>query len=248
MLRIFAPEWTVKALSFIGWKEGEPIYHRRISKGIERAQKKITMRNSQIRQRILEFDQILDTHRSNIYSLRRNVLECADLLDEVNTIFDNVICRTLQNTSHSNKLKKNYVSEFVNVIEDIVSVDISNPFDQYQKVSKLELTKWAKNVFTSHYSKREAENKKEPFERTVKYILLRYFNNLWQTYLKNLESLKSKMSMSTYTHYDILAWYRSESDRIFDVLISTMEDWFSETIFRLKFKPQEEIKQVSNSK
>jgi len=41
LMRIFAPEWTVKALSWIGWDEGQPIYHKRISKGIEKAQKKV---------------------------------------------------------------------------------------------------------------------------------------------------------------------------------------------------------------
>ncbi|MHC4913116.1 MAG: preprotein translocase subunit SecA, partial [Planctomycetota bacterium] len=48
LMRVFAPEWTVKALSWIGWEEGQPIYHKRISKGIEKAQKKVEERNFEI--------------------------------------------------------------------------------------------------------------------------------------------------------------------------------------------------------
>ena len=35
LMRIFAPTNAVKWLSWIGWEEGQPIYHKRISKGIE---------------------------------------------------------------------------------------------------------------------------------------------------------------------------------------------------------------------
>ena len=40
LVKTFAPEWTVKALSWIGWEEGQPIYHPRISKGIAKGAEK----------------------------------------------------------------------------------------------------------------------------------------------------------------------------------------------------------------
>jgi preprotein translocase subunit SecA len=74
LMRVFAPEWTVKALSWIGWEEGQPIYHSRISKGIERAQKKVEERNFEIRKSLLEYDEVMDYQRKIFYSRRRNVL------------------------------------------------------------------------------------------------------------------------------------------------------------------------------
>jgi preprotein translocase subunit SecA len=62
-MRVFAPEWTVKALSWIGWEEGQPIYHKRISKGIARAQKKVEERNFEIRKSLLEYDEVMDYQR-----------------------------------------------------------------------------------------------------------------------------------------------------------------------------------------
>jgi len=56
LMRVFAPEWTVKALSWIGWEEGQPIVHKRISKGIEKAQKKVEERNFEVRKSLLEYD------------------------------------------------------------------------------------------------------------------------------------------------------------------------------------------------
>ena len=73
-MRIFAPEWTVKALSWIGWEEGQPIYHKRISKGIAKAQKKVEERNFEIRKSLLEYDEVMDYQRKIFYSRRRDLL------------------------------------------------------------------------------------------------------------------------------------------------------------------------------
>jgi len=74
LMRVFAPEWTVKALSWIGWEEGQPIMHKRISKGIERAQKKVEERNFEIRKSLLEYDEVMDYQRKIFYSRRRQIL------------------------------------------------------------------------------------------------------------------------------------------------------------------------------
>jgi len=74
LMRVFAPEWTVKALSWIGWEEGQPIYHKRISKGIGRAQKKVEERNFEIRKSLLEYDEVMDYQRRIFYTRRRKIL------------------------------------------------------------------------------------------------------------------------------------------------------------------------------
>ena len=74
LMRVFAGEWTVKALSWIGWEEGQPIYHKRISKGIEKAQKKVEERNFEIRKSLLEYDEVMDYQRKIFYSRRRDLL------------------------------------------------------------------------------------------------------------------------------------------------------------------------------
>ena len=79
LMRIFAPEQTVKLLSLIGWQEGEPIYHKRISKGIEKAQKKVEERNYEIRKSLLEYDEVMDYQRKTFYTRRRQILEGREL-------------------------------------------------------------------------------------------------------------------------------------------------------------------------
>ena len=103
LMRIFAPEWTVKALSWIGWEEGQPIYHRRISKGIERAQKKVEERNFEIRKSLLEYDEVMDYQRKIFYGQRRKILAGKGLKNIIEEMIDAVIaknCDTILNENY----------------------------------------------------------------------------------------------------------------------------------------------------
>ncbi|MCK4294478.1 MAG: preprotein translocase subunit SecA [Planctomycetes bacterium] len=103
LMRIFAPEWTVKALSWIGWEEGQPIYHKRISKGIEKAQKKVEERNFDVRKSLLEYDEVMDYQRKHFYSRRRQILAGKGLKNVILEMIDAAItksCETILDESY----------------------------------------------------------------------------------------------------------------------------------------------------
>jgi preprotein translocase subunit SecA len=75
LMKLFAGEWTIKVLGFLGMKEGEAIEDKRISKGILRAQKKVEERNFLARKNLLEYDEVMDRQRGIFYGMRQKVLE-----------------------------------------------------------------------------------------------------------------------------------------------------------------------------
>ena len=103
LMRIFAPEWTVKALGWIGWQEGEPIYHKRISKGVEKAQKKVEQRNFEARKSLLDYDEVMDYQRQVFYTRRQSILEGRNLEGIIWDMIDDVIeenCATMLNSDY----------------------------------------------------------------------------------------------------------------------------------------------------
>ena len=106
LMRVFAPEWTVKALSWIGWEEGQPILHKRISNGIERAQKKVEERNFEIRKSLLEYDEVMDYQRKIFYSRRREILAGKGLKKIIQDMIDAAItnnCDTILNPDYPHR-------------------------------------------------------------------------------------------------------------------------------------------------
>ncbi|MEN8127953.1 MAG: preprotein translocase subunit SecA [Planctomycetota bacterium] len=97
LMRIFAPDITVKLLSFIGWEEGMPIQHGRISKGIEKAQKKVEERNFESRKSLLEYDEVMDFQRKYFYGSRRKVIEGRDLKQTIQQMIEDMINGACEN-------------------------------------------------------------------------------------------------------------------------------------------------------
>ncbi|MEE8578048.1 MAG: preprotein translocase subunit SecA, partial [candidate division Zixibacteria bacterium] len=94
--RMFAPEWTIKALTKIWVEEGEPIYHRWINRQIENAQKKVEERNFDVRKSLLEYDEVMDYQRRVFYSRRREILSGRGLKEIIKEMIDSTISKSCE--------------------------------------------------------------------------------------------------------------------------------------------------------
>lgn len=89
LMRLFASERISKIMVRMGVKEGEVMQHSMLTSSIERAQRKVEENNFGVRKRLLEYDDVMNSQRSVIYSKRKNALFGERLDVELNnTIFD----------------------------------------------------------------------------------------------------------------------------------------------------------------
>ncbi len=82
LLRIFGSERIAPLMKRLGMEEGEAIEAKMLSGAIERAQRKVEVRNFDIRKHLLEYDDVMNKQRGSIYAWRRNVLGNEDLRGE----------------------------------------------------------------------------------------------------------------------------------------------------------------------
>ena len=89
LMRLFSSERIAKVMDRLGFEEGEMIEHPMISKSIERAQRKVEENNFGIRKRLLEYDDVMNSQRTVIYSRRRNALAGERIdIDRNNIVLD----------------------------------------------------------------------------------------------------------------------------------------------------------------
>lgn len=74
LMRIFGSERVSRFMDKFGYKEGDVIEHSWMTKTIERNQKRMEQNNFGIRKRLLEYDDVMNKQRTNIYRSRRNAL------------------------------------------------------------------------------------------------------------------------------------------------------------------------------
>ena len=74
LMRLFGSERIAKTMDRFGFKEGEVLEHSMVTKSLERAQKKVEENNFGIRKRLLEYDDVMNIQRENIYKKRKHAL------------------------------------------------------------------------------------------------------------------------------------------------------------------------------
>jgi preprotein translocase subunit SecA len=126
LMRLFGSERISSLMVRMGIEEGEVIQHSMISKSIERAQKKVEENNFGIRKRLLEYDDVMNSQRTVIYTKRKNALFGERLdVDLSNTIFD-----VVEDIVTEYKESANYEGFTLEVIR-LFSVDIELSADEF---------------------------------------------------------------------------------------------------------------------
>ena len=74
-MRIFGSDRIAGLMQRLGMEEGVPIEHGMVTKAIERAQKQVEAQNFATRKHLLEYDDVMNKQRENVYALRRELLE-----------------------------------------------------------------------------------------------------------------------------------------------------------------------------
>jgi preprotein translocase subunit SecA len=134
LMRLFASERIAGLMDRMGFKEGEVLEHNMLSKSVERAQKKVEENNFGIRKRLLEYDDVMNSQRTVVYTRRRNALIGERIsLDVLNTLYDSTSALVEQHADVGNY--KDFGLELFRTLA------IENPFGEEQfhdtKASKL---------------------------------------------------------------------------------------------------------------
>ena len=89
LMRMFGSERIAPLMDRMGLKEGEVIQHPMITKQIEKAQKKVEENHFGVRKHLLEYDDVMNSQRTVIYSKRHHALFGERLsIDINNMMFD----------------------------------------------------------------------------------------------------------------------------------------------------------------
>ncbi len=96
LMRIFAPEWVSNLLLRMGMEEGQSIESRLVSRQIGKAQKRVEERHFDSRKHLLEYDEVMDHQRKEVYSARQRILHGANCKARILEMLDKQIDAALE--------------------------------------------------------------------------------------------------------------------------------------------------------
>ncbi len=120
LMRLFGQDRVSNIMDRMGLKDGENIQHPMVTKSIERAQKKVEENNFGIRKRLLEYDDVMNSQRNIIYTLRKNALEGDRLQIDITNIMFDTIEEIVTDNKSSNDFK-NFEFQLITTFFDVIS-------------------------------------------------------------------------------------------------------------------------------
>ena len=91
LMRLFKSDWVDRVLLALKVPDDVPIENKSVTKSIASAQSQVESQNFESRKNVLKYDDVMSRQREVIYGERREVLEGADLKDQIRLMIDDAV-------------------------------------------------------------------------------------------------------------------------------------------------------------
>jgi preprotein translocase subunit SecA len=222
----------------LGLKPGEVIESGMVTRGIERAQKKVEARNFDIRKNLLEYDEVMDKQRKFIYSQRQEVLEFSGLREKIVGMFEEVLEPILE--AHAgNKDEPIEYDEIRSWVEHKIGEAVE--LDGLERVDRSELFDWIVDRMQDVFQKREQHYGEEEWSRVQRLLLLDTIDQKWKDHLHAMEVLKAGIGLRGYAQVDPKNEYKKEGYEKFKLLKESIADQVTNLIFKVELSSRSMI-------
>jgi len=241
LMRLFGAERIKKMMEFMKIPDDMPIENRTISKSIESAQKKVEGHHFDMRKHLVEYDDVMNSHREIIYKRRRKILESKNIKNDIVILIEKEAESIVLNNTHGRKVEEwdyKEMSETLNALHK----DAINPIPQ-EELEKIaieeDLIEKIKTHLFEEYTQREKILPDESIMRNLeRHIYLRVIDTLWMEHIDEMSYLRERVSLMGYGQRDPLLEYKQRGYETFQKLLSSIETSTVNTLFKIRLEEQ----------
>jgi preprotein translocase subunit SecA len=246
LVRLFAGDRIKNIMERFKVPDDEPMEASILSKQIENAQKKVEEQNFVMRKNVLKYDDVMNTQRQVIYAQRRNVLEGADMREEVLGWIDEVIANVVDTYTAEEYSEAWDLGALTQAMADLYGSDISA--DELREEVALErdaLVEEFQEDARDAYAEKEQqlglnESTGLPLIRDLeRYVTLQVVDTRWREHLENMDYLREGVHLRAFAQKDPLVEYRGEGHRMFEELGMQIREEVVGLLFHAQLAPQE---------
>ncbi len=252
LLRLFASPRLTSVLQRFRPPEGEPISAGILNRSIETAQKRIEQRNYMIRKHTLEYDDVMNKQRHEVYDFRNSVLHADDVGAIATELLEDVCYHTAekhcQNRNDENGWDIEGLRQWL-ILHFPVTFKEGELDDQSFDVSEIAQRATDKIVQAfkeklerenSKFRKEEGSNRPSPANEAVRNLIIRAIDNRWQEHLLAMDHLRADVNLRTVGQRDPLTEFKYEAFSLFDELGAELRQEIAQDLFKFQIISQQQ--------
>uniref|UniRef100_A0A7S4MLQ1 SecA family profile domain-containing protein n=1 Tax=Odontella aurita TaxID=265563 RepID=A0A7S4MLQ1_9STRA len=229
MFVVFGGDGLQNILKTFRVSEDMPVEAPQVTDALDKVQGAVEEKYREIREQILNFDEVLNGQRKVIYQRRQKVLfgsseDTLKLMEEYNrdTVADIVKAQSSEDgeTVDVDKVLEK-VGQFFPPVRPVLDKGDLEGLDQEGVTAFVGVA--VEEIFKSKMDELDAKaGQPGSLARSANYITMVSMDNAWSEHLQNMENLKESVVFLKYMGRDIVAEYKSEAYNMFQGLEDKM--------------------------
>jgi len=237
LMRIFGSDRISGLMDKLGMDEEMPIENKMVSKAIENAQKRVEAHNFDIRKHLLEYDDVMNKQRSEIYSFRKEILKGQNLTDRIMDMLEDVIDELLSIYCPEEKHVDDW--DMKGLRDALYGVFSIAP--DIRPMNLDALREALLSEMKAAYQAREAEIGSEIIRYLEKVVMLQVIDTQWKDHLLGMDHLKEGIGLRGYGQKDPLVEYKKEAFDVFADMTSRLSTEIVSRLFKIQVQKQEPV-------
>lgn len=253
VMRIFGGGKIKNIMERLKLPETEPIENKMVTRAIEGAQERVEGYYFDMRKQVLAYDDVMNRQRNAIYTLRRSILkdgtwkdagrDAMPIEDRIKEMIADGARQLVAIHAGDRDPSEWNIEEIAESIHSVTGSDLEDIHATLQQVVNTakaegpqEAVEHASNVvqdiMLKSFEERKSTMGDDIFSQLLRAASLRAIDMLWMDHLDTMDYLRTGIGLRGYGQRDPYVEYQKEGHRLFNDLLSTIQQEIVEVVFK----------------
>lgn len=243
LLRIFGGDRMRAIADRLKLEPGVAIESKMLTRMIESAQRKVEGRNYDIRKQLLEFDDVQNDQRHEIYGLRNEILEATDCSELIKNLREGYFTDLFRSFVPADTVEEQWDLDALNDKLKSgfgIEIDFKKMLDADTATTDEDLLKALIDRANEIYEAKETLVGHDAFAAFGRSVLLQVIDQLWRQHIAALDALRQGIYLRGYAQKQPKQEYKREAFTMFEQLLDSIRETTTTVLMRVEIKQPEE--------
>jgi preprotein translocase subunit SecA len=245
LMRMFNSDKVAHFMEWLKTPPEVPIESKAVSRSIRSAQTQVEQQNFEIRKDVLKYDDVLNRQRKVIYGERREVLEGADLHEQVRDMVDEVITAYVTGATEEGFPEEWDLDRLWTAFRELYhpTLTIHDVIEEVggekAGLSREFLIEVLREDAQKAYERREEELTPDVMRELERRVVLSVLDRKWREHLYEMDYLREGIGLRAMAQRDPLIEYQREGYDLFNSMMEGIKEESVGNLFNLQVEVQE---------
>ena len=243
LLRIFGGDRMKAIADRLKLEHGVAIESKMLSRMIESAQRKVEGRNYDVRKQLLEFDDVQNDQRKEIYRLRNEILESKDVSDMINSLREGYFTDLFRSFVPADTVEEQWdLKGLTSQLKTNWGIDIpmQEMLEKDNSVTDEDLLKKLLETADAIEKGKEELVGHEAWAGFARNVLLQVLDATWRQHITALDALRQGIYLRGYAQKQPKQEYKREAFSMFESLLDNVREQLCRVLMNVQIQMPEE--------